>query len=152
MALFKYFKVDKCVKEDNVVLLNPSGPLARTIPPSRIDAINDDIKPVVDTIMDKGKATRGTYEKFSSDEKARVAKRAAEHGVLSTVRHFAKIWPDRPLKEGTVRGWKNRYNREVSLLKRSGKEIVVRELIDKKKRPSTFARRRIGQTSLSLLD
>jgi len=133
MALFKYFKVDKCVKEDNVVLLNPSGPLARTIPPSRIDAINDDIKPVVDTIMDKGKATRGTYEKFSSDEKARVAKCTAEHGVLSTVRHFAKIWPDRPLKEGTVRGWKNRYNREVSLLKRSGKEIVVRELIDKKR-------------------
>jgi len=48
MALFKYFKVDKCVKEDNAVLPNPSGPLARTIPPSQIDAINDDIKPVVD--------------------------------------------------------------------------------------------------------
>ena len=62
----------------------------------------DDIKPVVETIMDKGQATRGTYEKFSADEKARVAKRAAEYGVLSTVRHFAKIWPDSPLKEGTV--------------------------------------------------
>ena len=52
--------------------------------------------------MDKGKATRGTYEKFSANEKARVAKRTAEYGVLSTVRHFAKIWPERPLKEGTV--------------------------------------------------
>ena len=30
--------------------------------------------------------------------------RTAEYGVLSTVRHFAKIWPDCPLKEGTVRG------------------------------------------------
>ena len=52
---------------------------------------------------------------------------------MSTVRHFAKIWPDRPLKEGTVGGWKNRYNREVSILKQSGKEIVVRELIDQKR-------------------
>ena len=58
--------------------------------------------------------TRGTYEKFSADEEPRVAKRAAEYGVLSTVLHFAKIWPpDRPLKEGTVRGWKNRYNAKL---------------------------------------
>ena len=134
MALFKYFKVDKCVKQDSdAVLPNSSGPLVQTIPPSRIDAINDDLKPVVETMMDKGKTTQGMYEKFSSDEKARVAKHAAEHGVLSTVRHYAKIWPDRPLKEGTVRGWKNRYNCEVAMLKRSGKEIVVRELIDQKR-------------------
>ena len=54
---------------------------------------------MVETIMDKGTATmQGTYEKFSADEKARVAKSAAEYGVLSTVRHFAKIWPDHPLK------------------------------------------------------
>ena len=52
---------------------------------------------------------------------ARVAKRTAEYGVLSTVRHFAKIWPERPLKEGTVQGWRNRYNHEVSMLKHSGK-------------------------------
>ena len=83
--------------------------------------------------MDKGKMARGTWKKFSSDEKARVAKHTAEHGVLSTVRNFAKIWPDHPLKERTVRGWKNRYNCEVFMLKRSGKEIVVRELVDQKR-------------------
>ena len=100
MALFKYFKVDKRVKEDNslgnsdAVLPSSSGSLTQTIPASRIDAINDDVKPVVETIMDKGIATtRGTYEKFSADEKARVAKRAAGYGVLSTIRHFAR--PDR---------------------------------------------------------
>ena len=131
MALFKYFKVDKHVKEDNslgnseAVLPSSSGSSTQTIPASRIDTINDGVKPVVETIMDKGTVTtRGTYEKFPVDEKARVAKRTAEYGVLSTVRHFAKIWPDRPLKEGTVRGWKNRYNRDVSILKQSGKEIV----------------------------
>ena len=26
---------------------------------------------------------------------------------------LAKIYPDRPLKESTVRGWKNQHNREV---------------------------------------
>ena len=95
MALFKYFKVDKRVKEDNsdVVLPSSSGSLAETIPSSRIDTVNSTVKPVVEAIMDKGKATRGTCEKFSADEKALVIKRAAEYGVLSTVRHFAKIWP-----------------------------------------------------------
>ena len=77
MALFKYFKVVK--KDGDAVLPNSRGPLAQKIPPSRIDAINDNVKPVVETIMDKRKTTRGTYEKFSSDEKARVAKCAAEH-------------------------------------------------------------------------
>ena len=52
MALFKYFKVDKRVKEDNslgnsdAVLPSSSGSLTQTIPASRTDAINDDVKPV----------------------------------------------------------------------------------------------------------
>ena len=65
MALFKYFKVDKRVKEDNslgnsdAVLPSSSGSLTQTIPASRIDAINDDVvKPVVETIMDKGQRQR----------------------------------------------------------------------------------------------
>ena len=42
MALFKYFKVDERVKEDNsdVVLPSSSGSLAETIPSSRTDAVN----------------------------------------------------------------------------------------------------------------
>ena len=106
MVMLKYVKR---VKEDNngdAVLPSSSRPLATTVALSRIDAINDAVKPVVETLMEKGKAvTRGPYEKFSADEKARVAKHAAEYGVLSTVRHFSKIWTERPLKEGTVRGW-----------------------------------------------
>ena len=60
MALFKYFKVYKRVKEDNslgnsdAVLTSSSGCSTQTIPASRIDAINDDVKPVVETIMDNG--------------------------------------------------------------------------------------------------
>ena len=33
---------------------------------------------------------------------ARLAKHTAKYGVLCTVRRFAQIWPDHPLKEGTV--------------------------------------------------
>ena len=52
---------------------------------SRIDAINDDIKPVVETIMDKGTTMQGTYEK------ARVAKCTAKYGVLCSDQSFAQI-------------------------------------------------------------
>ena len=66
MALFKYFKVDEHVKEDNsdVVLPSSSGSLAKTIPSSRIDAVNSTVKPVVEAIMDKGKATRAPMRNF----------------------------------------------------------------------------------------
>ena len=135
MAMLKYVKR---VKEDNngdAVLPSSSGPLATTVPSSRIDAIDDAVKPVVETLMEKGKAAaRGPYENFSADEKARVAKRTAEYGVLSTVRHFSKIWSERPLKF-EVGGISIIAK---SILKQSGKEIVVRELIDQ--RSSTIAR------------
>ena len=62
------------------------------------------------------------YEIFSADEKSMIGKRAAEHGVLSTIRHFSKVYPNHDLKESTVRGWKNRYINEL-----------VRELVDKKR-------------------
>ena len=62
---------------------------------------------MIETIMKKGTAKQGTYEK------ARVAKRTVKYGVVCTVRRFAQIWPDHSLKVGTVQGWENRCNREV---------------------------------------
>ena len=61
-------------------------------------------------------------------QRLEFGKRAAEHNVSATIRHFLKIYPDCPLKESTFRGWKNQYNHEVVRLKNSGKEVVVREL------------------------
>ena len=66
------------------------------MPFSRIDAIKDYIKPVVKTIMDKGTATRGTYEK------ARVAKCTMKYGVLCIIQGFAQNRPDRPLNKETL--------------------------------------------------
>ena len=84
--LLKYFKVDKHVKEDkslgNGDTILPSSTeqifdTNHTIPHELI--LNDDIKPVVGTIMDKGTAMRDIFEKFSADEKARVGKCTTEY-------------------------------------------------------------------------
>ena len=45
-------------------------------------------------------STRGTYLKMSS-EKAEIGKRAAQHGVLATVRYYASRLPE-PLEERSV--------------------------------------------------
>ena len=55
------------------------------MPSSRINSINDDIKPVVETVIDKWTAMRATYEK------ARVAKRAAKYGILYVLPRFGQI-------------------------------------------------------------
>jgi len=127
MSLFNYFKRKKAGAE--TLLPEPGGPLSLIIPSSRIEAV----KPLVEKACDEGSSSkRGGYEKFSADEKTAIGKRAAEHGVTATIRHYSKIYRDRPLKESTVRGWKNHYNQEIVRMKKAGKEIVVRELIDKK--------------------
>ena len=102
--------------------------------------MNSLVKPLVEkasdecssVAKDKNKFMRGSYEKFSADDKV-IGKRGAEHGVSATMLHFLKIYPDDPLKECTIRGWKNQYNCEIVRLKNSGKEVVVRELIDNKR-------------------
>ena len=108
--------------------------MSRAVPTSRIEAVNKVVKSIVEKAMKaeaKGNTlgSRGKYEIFSADEKAMISKRAAEHGVLSTIHHFSKVYPNRDLKESTVRGW---YINEISQLK-AGKDVVVRELVDKKR-------------------
>ena len=80
------------------------------LPHWRIDAINHHIKPIVETIMDNEIMMQGMYEKARI---AMVAKRSVKYGVLCTILHCAKTWLDCTLKEGKVRGGKNRYNHEV---------------------------------------
>ena len=48
-------------------------------------------------------------------EKARIRKRAAEHGVTATVQFLSKVFPGCPLKESSVQTWKKTY--EVALAK-----------------------------------
>ena len=44
--------------------------------------------------LQRGK-TRGPYTKFTPEQKAEIGKRAAEHGVVATVRYYEKRFPDK---------------------------------------------------------
>ena len=122
MTLFKYFK--RTDDKAHSILPDPQGSLSSIVPSLRIEAVNTMVKPVIEEQIDGNWSSRGKYEMFSPDEKAKIGKRAAEHGVLATIHHFSKIYPDRVLKESTVRGWKNRYKNELLKLKKSD-EVAV---------------------------
>ena len=51
------------------------------------------------------KPERESYAKFADGQEAEISKRAAEHGIAPTIRHFTKKYPD--LRESSVRTWKN---------------------------------------------
>ena len=97
MSLFKYLKRKDILPKS--LLPKPTGPLSETIPSSCIEVVNSVVGLLVEkasdecsiSAKDKGKSVRRVYEKFSANEKAAIGKRAAEHGVSATIRHFLKI-------------------------------------------------------------
>ncbi len=124
MALYRYFKVEKGGLPD------PHGPLAKIVPSSSIAAANSEVQAARESSLPDRKK-RGSYAKYTPEQKALIAKRAAEHGVVATIRHYAKEFPK--LKDTTVRDWRDAYRLE---LKRKGKESSnvkeVKELPEKK--------------------
>ena len=115
------------------------GPLSTAVPSSTITAANKEVKQLLDQACDDHDNTkttstskRGAYERFTAEEKARIGKRAAEHGVTASVRYFSKVFPGRSLRESSVRTWKMKYLQEVAAKRRAGEEITVKELANKK--------------------
>ena len=84
MALYRYFKAS------DTKLPDPRGPLSKEVPLTAIAAANGEVKHVVE--LQRGK-TRGPYTKFTPEQKAEIGKRAAEHGVVATVRYYEKRFP-----------------------------------------------------------
>ena len=84
MALYRYFKAS------DTKLPDPQSPLSKEVPSTAIAAANGEVKHVVE--LQRGK-TRGPYTKFTSERKAEIGKRAAEHGVVATVRYYEKQFP-----------------------------------------------------------
>ena len=76
------------------------------MPSLSIASANKEVENLLD---DDKKPTRGQYAKYSDEEKAKVAKRASDMGVTSSLRFFKKAFSDRPLKESTVHTWKAKY-------------------------------------------
>ena len=61
------------------------------------------------------------------EQKAKVAKYAAENGTTKAIRHFAKDMPE--LKESTVRGWRTAYLRELAIKVKAGEgDLSVKKL------------------------
>ena len=146
MALLKYFN-------KATVLLNPDGPLSDRMPSGAISSANKEVKDLVvresdvpDSQLTNGpvKRPRGQYLSFTEEEKARVAKRAAEFGVTNTLRYFNKEFADRPLKESTVRTWASNYKKRACEASQIGREFKNRKAQDEKERSSLFVGRRIG--------
>ena len=110
MALLKYFKVEK----RGPPLPNPSGSLNQQLSSSAIEEANKEVTAI---LCDPGK--RHPYLKISPEQKAIIARYAANHGIIKAVRQFSKDFPENSLKETTIRGWKI-YLKELSSRKKAG--------------------------------
>ena len=109
VALLKYFslKIMSLLKYFNSILPHPNGPLSQSVRFSSIAAASKAVEGILSpgSVIEDTKLgtqhpdrTRGSYEQFTAEEKERIGKRAAEHGVASTVRYFNKVFSDRVVR------------------------------------------------------
>ena len=77
-------------------------------------------------------AKRQPYLKISPEQKAIIARYAANHGIVNAIRQFSKDFPENSLKESMIRGWKKAYLKELSSWKRAGKDVTIKKLPEKK--------------------
>ena len=128
MSLLKYFsRVDPRYHDSQ--LADPNGQLARAVPSSAISVANKSVNVSLET--NKKATTRGVYQKLSAGKNAEIGKRAPEHGVIATVRYYASKLPE-PLKESSVRTWKNVYTKEKQRLRKEGKDSTTIEELPSK--------------------
>ena len=125
MSLYRYFKPSGKVKDDSnsmAILPSPEGPLSKVVPSSTIVA--------GDT---RGDRSRGTYEKYTPTEEAKIANYAILDGTAAALRHFSKEYPR--LKWSTVNDWKVA---TIKMVREGGvDDIKVTEINSKKRgRPS----------------
>ena len=110
------------------MLPDPEGSLSEHLSSEAIREANKEVK----LVLSKESSKRSTYLRVTGKQKAIIAKYAAENGIVKSIRHFQKNFPDDVLKESTVRGWKNAYLRELQERKRSGDDVSITELSPKK--------------------
>ena len=104
---------------------------SKSVPSSSIEAANSKVS----TALKQGSTTgtRGPYSRYSAEKRAEIARRAAEHGVASTVHYYAGKLSD-PLKESSVRTWRNAYIAELEKNKKDLKDdLIVKKLPEKKR-------------------
>ena len=123
MALYHYFK-----QHPDEKLPDPQGPLLIKMPSSSIASANGEVR----SVASQEPASRGAYSKFTSEQKAVIGKRAAEHGVAATIHFYANKFPN--LKESSVHTWKSAYTLEIKKRRREGhNDLSVKTLHEKKR-------------------
>ena len=90
MALLNYVKVEK----HGPPLPNPSGSLNQQLSSSAIEEANKEVTAV---LCDPGK--RHPYLKISPEQKAIIARYAANNGIVKAVRQFLKDFPENSLRK-----------------------------------------------------
>ena len=112
-SILNFFsKVDK--RYPGRKLPGPSGLLSRQVPASAISSANHQVSNV---LSHSPRGSRGAYQEVSAEKKAEIGKRAAECGVAATFRFYALILLE-PLKESSVRDWRNAFLKEKKRLRR----------------------------------
>ena len=111
MSIRSYFTVKKRDVLD--------GELEKVVPASMAESVKAELQRtagVKRTIDGEGGSTekkRGAYEKITPENKAKIAKYAAENGISAAIRHFNKQQAFHNLKESAVRGRKKAYCEEL---------------------------------------
>ena len=121
MALLKYFKVEK----RGPPLPDPCGSLNQQLSSSVIEEANKEVTAVLS-------AKRHPYLKISPEQKAIIARYAANHGIVKAIRQFSKDFPKDSLKESTIREWKKTYLKELSSRRKANKDMTIEKLPEKK--------------------
>jgi len=159
MSILKYFRPatekDK-VDTEMAELPDPNGDLSKIVPSSAIRAANESVR---ELLREKRGARKAPYSILTPAQRYAIGKRAAEHGVMATIRYYAKRFPHLALKETTVRRIKNAYllelksnpraepdNKTVPELpcKKKGRPLLIREELDKQVRDYLHVLRKNG--------
>ena len=94
-------------------LPEPNGSLSKSVPTTAIELANAEVLKLKDKSPHDSRT--GSYLMLTPVQRYEVGKRAAEHGVIASIHYFAKKYPKLPLKEISVRRFKNLYVGKVKL-------------------------------------
>ena len=117
------------VSADAIIIICHTGPLSRAILSTAISSANKLVQATLDKPSVSSQSKRGAYQKYTAKDQALFGKKAA---MPSAMHHFsARGYTS--LKESSVRTWKQQYLKEISYLKRQGKDTCI-TVIESKKR------------------
>ena len=123
MALLKCFTKSKSLPD-------PNGPLSSKLKPEMIDSANRKVSAPLASTGSSSTKDDGSYMKFTSEQKAQVARYALESGNKRGIVKYSKQWGV-DLKESTVRTWKTKHTE--GLRKRKPTEpLPIKALPDRK--------------------